>query len=442
MGTRLLIQRASWTLIDQSVVSLGNFALNVLLARALGAADYGEFVLFLGSIFILRTIDYSFISYPLSVRLCVADANERARLLGNTMLLAAALSVVLAVAMALGIVVLKVGNIVLPACLCFLCWQAHETARRSLFAEFRYRAAVAGDGIAYVGQSMLIALLGWYDAITITGALYVMSVTFAIGAIVHASQLQCARPSVAEARLLAREYFSIGKWSLVSYQLVLARLQLIPWMLAGLAGTAATASFQAGLNIGNMMNPVIFGIGNAIPQVSAHAYRTGGVIGAWRTALGYVLLGLAPILVIAAAGVLMPELLLRTIYGPSSPYLAAAAGLQLLMIASALDYIAEMISKTLLGVEAGRLASLVNVVAVGLVAVLAWVLIGPLGVFGACLALLIANLVRTICAMIAIAWLIARERSRTAARPEAKVTAAIGVSRAPADKLLGASTEQ
>ena len=60
----------------------------------------------------------------------------------------------------------------------------------------------------------------------------------------------------------------------------------------------------------------------------------------------------------------MPELLLRTVYGPSSPYLAVAMGLQLLAVAGVLDYIAEMISKTLLGVEAGRLASLVNVVAV------------------------------------------------------------------------------
>src|SRR5258708_36664563 len=108
----------------------------------------------------------------------------------------------------------------------------------------------------------------------------------------------------------------------------------------------------------------------------------------------------------------MPELLLRTVYGPSSPYLAAAMGLRLLAVAGVLDYIAEMISKTLLGVQAGRLASAVNVAAVGAAAVLAFALIGPLGVLGACLALLIANLVRAISAVLAIAWLIADEKSR------------------------------
>ena len=190
MGAKLLIERASWTLVDQGVVSFGNFLLNVLLARTLSEEDYGEFALFLGAIFILRTIDYSLISYPLSVRLCVASDEERAGLLGNTILLTVALSLVLVVVMALGTTLLEVDNIVLPACLCYLCWQAQETSRRCLLADFRYRAAVAGDGIAYVGQALLIALLAWLDAITLPAALYMMSATFAhrrLGACVEAA---------------------------------------------------------------------------------------------------------------------------------------------------------------------------------------------------------------------------------------------------------------
>jgi O-antigen/teichoic acid export membrane protein len=436
MGAKLLIEKASWTLVDQGVVSFGNFLLNLLLARTLSEEEYGEFALFLGAIFILRNIDYSLISYPLSLRLCAASDEERAGLLGDTILLAATLALLLVVVLALGTTLLEVDNIVLPACLCYLCWQAQETSRRCLLADFLYRAAVAGDGIAFVGQALLVALLAWLDAVTLPAALYVMSVTFGIGAIVHASKLRYAWPDLAEARLLALEYLSIGKWSLINYWLVLARFQLLPWVLAALSGTAATASLQAGLNIANMMNPIIIGIGNAIPQVAAHTYRTGGAIGASRAACGYVLFGLGPMLLISAVTVLMPELLLRMAYGPSSPYLAMAMGLQLLAVAGVLDYIAEMISKTLLGVQAGRLASAVNVVPVGVAAVLAFALIGQLGVFGACLVLLIANLVRATGAVIAIAWLIADERSRAPAR-----SVAAG-SPAPIDKTIGASAEQ
>jgi O-antigen/teichoic acid export membrane protein len=436
MGAKLLIERASWTLVDQGVVSAGNFLLNVLLARTLSESDYGKFVLFLGAIFALRAFDYSLISYPLSVRLCDASDEERAGLLGNTILLTAALSLVSVGAMALGTTLLEADIIRLPASLCFLCWQAQETSRRCLLADFRYRAAVAGDGTAYVGQALLIVLLAWLGNITLPFALYVMSATFAIGALVHASKLRFAWPDFSQTRLLAREYFSIGKWSLVNYQLVLLRGQLFPWMLAGTAGTAGTASLQAGANISGTMTPIILGIGNAIPQVAAQAHPTGGVIGALRAAYGYVLFGLAPILVICAAAVLMPELLLRTVYGPSSPYLAAAMGLQLLAVAGVLDYIADAATKTLLGVQAGRLASLVNAVGVAAAAVLAFALIGRLGVVGACLGLLIANLVRASGAVLAIAWLIAEERSRVQA------LSAAAVSPAPIPKAFGGPAKQ
>jgi len=436
MGAKPLIEKASWTLVDQGAVSVGNFLLNLVLARSLGEQEYGVFALFLGAIFILRNIDYSFISYPLSLRLCLASGEDRPRLLGNTVLLAAALALVLVVVVALGTTLLKAHNIILPACLCYLCWQAHETPRRCLLADFLYRDAVAGDGVAYVGQALLVASLAWLDVITLPAALYAMSVTFGIGAIVHASKLRYGRPDLAETRALAGEYFSVGKWSLINYQLVLSRVQIFPWMLAALAGTAATASLQAALNIANTMNPIIFGIGNAIPQVSAHAYRTDGAIGAARAAYGYVLFGLGPILLICAVAVLMPELLLRMAYGPSSPYLAVALGLQFLAIAGVLDYIAEMINKTLLGVQAGRLACVVNVAALGVAAVLAFALIGTRGVLGACLALLIANMVRASGAVVAIAWLIADEKSRE------QVRSAVASSPVAADKALGASAEQ
>ncbi len=436
MEGKQFLQRASWTLVDQCVVSGGNFMLNVLLARVLSEQDYGEFALFLGAIFLLRAIDYSLISYPLSVRLCIVGDHERARLMGNTALLAVGLSLVLVLGMALGTTVLEEENILLPACLCYLCWQAQETSRRFLLADFRYRAAVAGDGIAYVGQVLVIALVLWAGPISLSSALYAMSAAFVAGALVHGSKLHLGRPDFAEMRRLAREYLGVGKWSLVSYELVLIRAQLFPWLLAASTGTAATAALQAGLNIANTMNPITFGIGNAIPQIAAHAHRSHGVLGASRAACRYMFFGLGPILVICAVGVLIPDVLLRMVYGPSSPYLDIVIGLQLLVVAGVLDYIAEMISKTLLGVQSGRLAFVVNVVAVGVALVLALTLIGPMGVFGACLALLIANSVRAVGAVIAIAWLIAREKARL------QVQHVPDVSGTPAGQVAGAQAKQ
>ena len=411
-SVRRVVDRASWVLFDQCTVSAGNFVLNVLLARALGQHDYGRFALFLGAIFILRTVDYSMISYPLSLRLPVAKEHDRAGLLGFTVLLAAALSLVLVGVMGLGVALLGATDLLVPACLCYLCWQAQETARRGLLAEFRYREAVPGDAIAYVGQPVLLFVLLRLTTVTLSTTLFAMSAAFALGAIVHASKLRIAWPSFAGMRRLPREYFSVGKWSFVVYLLQLLRVQLLPWLLATLSGTAATASLQASFNIANMMNPVVLGMGNAVPQVAAHAHRSAGVRGAVRAAYGYLLFGLAPISVICFAGVLLPHSLLRAAYGPSSPYLAVALCLQLLMLAGVVDYVAEMISKTLLGVEAGKLAFFVNVASVATVLTLALLLIEPLGVEGACLALLAGSLVRMVCAAVSMAWLVGRDKSR------------------------------
>jgi O-antigen/teichoic acid export membrane protein len=411
-----VVDRASWTLFDQCAVSAGNFLLNLLLARALGQNDYGRFALFLGAIFVLRTVDYSMISYPLSLRLPVAKEHERAGLLGFTVLLAAALGLVLVTVMGLGVALLGATDLLVPACLCYLCWQGQETARRCLLAEFRYREAVPGDAIAYVGQPVLLMVLLRLTTVTLSTTLYAMSAAFAVGAIVHASKLRFAWPRFAGMRRLPLEYFSVGKWSLVVYLLQLLRVQLLPWLLATLSGTASTALLQASLNIANMMNPVVLGMGNAVPQIAAHAHRSAGVRGAIRAAYGYLLFGLAPILVICLAGVLLPHSLLRAAYGPSSPYLAVALCLQLLMLAGVFDYVAEMISKTLLGIQAGKLAFLVNVVSVATVLALALLLIGPLGVVGAGLALLVASLVRAVGAAASMAWLVGRDKSRGGGR--------------------------
>ncbi len=407
---RQVFGRASWTLIDQCVVSGGNFLLNVLLARVMSEDDYGEFALFLGAIFLLRTVDYSFISYPVSLRLAVAADHERPRLLGNTALLAAGLSVVLVAVMAGCTALLEEDNILLPACLCYLCWQAHETPRRMLLGDVRFRSAVAGDAVAYIGQVLLIAGLLWVDVVSLTSTLYAMSATFVAGSIVHARRSRFAWPSLPESWRMAGEYLAIGKWSVVSYALVLIRVQMFPWLLAAIAGVAATASFQAAMNIVGAMNPVILGIGNAIPQVAATGHAAGGVRAGWHGAFRYLLFGLVPITLMCAVTVAFPALLLRAAYGPISPYLVVAVGLQLFALSNLLDYVAEVISKTLLGVQAGRLAFVVNLIAVLVALALALAFVGTYGVLGACASLLMASLVRLLGGTFALVWLIGSER--------------------------------
>ena len=47
--------RSSWTILDQGVVSLGAFLLNIVLARHLPPAEYGMFALIIGSLLLPNT---------------------------------------------------------------------------------------------------------------------------------------------------------------------------------------------------------------------------------------------------------------------------------------------------------------------------------------------------------------------------------------------------
>ena len=198
--------------------------------------------------FSVGTVDYSFISYPLSIRLFGLKDDERAALLGKTAVLAVALSLVLVVAMALGTMLLGGLAILLPVCLCYLCWQAQETLRRFVLADFRYRAAVAGDAVAYVGQGLLVAILLYFDSVTLPLALYAMSATFAAGALVHASKLRFAWPDLGDEARIA----GIGA------RLHLRR-QMVRRQLSARACSRATSSLDAGGRRGYRRNGVVSG---------------------------------------------------------------------------------------------------------------------------------------------------------------------------------------
>ena len=53
-------------LLDQAIVSFGNFALGVYLARRMPAAGYGAFSFILSVVVFLNTIHQAFVIYPLA----------------------------------------------------------------------------------------------------------------------------------------------------------------------------------------------------------------------------------------------------------------------------------------------------------------------------------------------------------------------------------------
>ncbi len=390
---------AFWTLADQGVVSIGAFAVNILLARLLSATEYGIFAILFSVMLMLQICNASLLFYPLSVRGAVVRADGRAKLFGGGLLLVTGLSLLLGIAMAATVFLLGRPELIGPTLACFLLWQAQEGLRRCLFAEMRHRDALPGDAITYLGQVAVIAALASAGPIGLAEVFFAMAATKGLAVLVQAGQVKLAAPSWRDLRHTAAGFWRIGRWSLANNLLAMLRTQLFPWGLAILYGPAAAASFQAMLNIINLANPVIIGLSNVIPQTAARGRAERGNAHAWRATRGMMVLGATPLALYFGGAIVLPETLLWIVYGPASPYLGLGFILQLLTLGAFANYPVEIICAYLHGIEESRLALVVNVT--GAIATLALGL--PLtlsyGLVGSCVALALANAIRSVAAV-------------------------------------------
>jgi O-antigen/teichoic acid export membrane protein len=415
LGKGLLIGRASWTVADQVVVSLGNFLVNVQLARGLTLGEYGMFAILLGGFMALQIVNSSLVFYPFTVRFATAPVGQRATLLSTTLLLQVMTSLQLGTLLVAGLLAFGHSDLVLPAVAYFLLWQTQEATRRGLLADFRFRTATIGDAVTYIGQPALIAILANLGSLTLASGLYAMAVACALGALINASQLALSRPLL-DCRRLIEDYWSIGRWCLLDSYLLHFNVQIFPWSLAAVGGAAAAAPFQAILNVAHLLNPVIYGLGNVIPQSAARALKGGkGSFGAWREARVYILIGFAPTVAYCAVALLAPDILLRVLYGANSPYLALTVPVQLFALAWPMRYAGELICAFFYGVEVGRLAVLSNIAAI-VTAIIALPLVIPFGLAGICLALVSASILRVAVAYYALTTIIRTDESRPANR--------------------------
>ncbi|MCC7250781.1 polysaccharide biosynthesis C-terminal domain-containing protein [Hyphomicrobium sp.] len=394
MPARLHFNRATWTLFDQGLVSLGAFLVNIKLARTLPAAEFGTYALLLGGFLGLQVISSSLLLYPMSIRLPLLQGESRARLHATTVALILSLCVPLGLFLAAALVLLGRADLALPAIAVMLAWQLQESMRRGLLAEFRHQEAIYGDAISYLGQIAALASLIVFDRLTLPAALYCIAAAFAAGSLVQALQLRLNVRRASGLAETAREFWSIGSWSLASNIISLLRIQMIPWALAVSGGPAAAASFQAVLNVVNLTNPIILGLCNVIPQTVARAREESGNVAAWEAARVYMLIGVVPALGYYALVALWPSLPLSVFYGSQSPYAALTAPVQIIVLAWSTGYFIDIICSYLHGMNRARSSLIVNVIGALTVLVLAAPLIEFYGLIGACLTLVIANLFR------------------------------------------------
>jgi O-antigen/teichoic acid export membrane protein len=398
---------AFWTLFDQGAISLGSFLLNVGLARHLTGQEYGTFALLLGAFFMIQHFNASFIYYPLMMKLAGGKQGRPSDLVFTSLVLTALSVGVFSDLLTTWLIIFGRSDIAIAAGVYLVLWQLQDVMRRALLAQFSHRMAAIGDGIAYMGAAAGIGILVLFDRLTLSNALFTMAGSSALAIIVQVIQRPPTFPHASTlGDLLAG--WALGKWAFVNGVILIATMQVFPWMLVAMDGPAAAANFQSVLNIANLANPITLGLSNIIMPAVAQAHATGSIRHAWRVASIYIIIGVTLLSFFVIPVMLMPETVLVLLYGANSPFANLSEAVNLMVLAVAFNAIADLMNQFIFGVGPGKSALWMNGMSLGVVIVLLPFL-GSEGVAACALVLAAAKVVRLVVASCIVAQLVSSE---------------------------------
>ena len=155
-------------MVDQAIVSAGNFFTNVLVARACSKEDFGVFVLALSMLYFVRGIQEQLISATYTVYRHRRTGVEADRYSGSSLIHQIVLSLLMTTVIggiALALVGTDVSDRLIDALKVLLCvtpfFLFREFVRKYAFANFQFRTAILLDviciGIQLIGLMLLLA---------------------------------------------------------------------------------------------------------------------------------------------------------------------------------------------------------------------------------------------------------------------------------------------
>jgi len=270
-------------LLDQSIVSGGNFATTVIVARFVGMDGLGIYSLAMTIAILLSAIQESLIVMPYTVYANRLTGLPRAHCAGSALVqqsVFAVLAMIILASIAALLAVnwpttLTVQMATLSICVPFLLLR--EFARRVLFADLRIAAVLTLDLVVTLLLLSGTIVLSREDRLTPITALACLGSASAIGGlgwlVAVRRYLAFSRESImAEAKRNAR----LGGWACLSRITNVAESYSVHWLLAFMIGTVATGEFAACMTVVNLSNPFLLGVGAVLAPYAARAYANGG----------------------------------------------------------------------------------------------------------------------------------------------------------------------
>jgi O-antigen/teichoic acid export membrane protein len=255
---------------DQAIVSLGNFGLNIALARNFAEHEYGAFSFILSFALFLNTLHQAFVTYPLSVHGAPAERGQFDYFLAIATALTFVEALLFFPVISGAALSVRHPDLVPIACCFLLTWQLQEVYRRGLLARARFAAATANDFARYIVTLAAIMALTHYFTLSLQNAFLLLTA---------GSLLTCCALLPASAAQLPAALRNIsselrGHWHMAAPVLganLLAAFstQWFLWLLAWSRDLSSSAALVALANIVAFSSPVMYGIENIlVPEIA------------------------------------------------------------------------------------------------------------------------------------------------------------------------------
>ncbi len=407
-----------FAVVDQMVVSLGNFVTNFAIIRSLAPGDFGIYAALWSLMLLLNTLQSSLIVHPMLVTAASAPGARARKYFTAGLGATTALMIPLAAIAVIAAAVLHAVHLaawIVPA---LLAWQLQEGTRRALTSQERYRDCLLGDSVSYLGQAALVFLLASAGMLSLPAVFACMMGTSFLAGLIQTCQIRPAAIGVREFVDSIREFWKIGNWIANLNIVATVTTVAMPWYLTLLRGPVAASGYQALLYVTGMVQPLVTGIGSLVAASTARAMAAGIIRSSLREISRPVLLGAGAISLYGIFLSLFPSTVFTVLFRSRSPYAELAPLLPIFAVAGLLLYLSQMFAEALVGMRETRSAFLCQLGASLACAATAVVLVPLRPAWGAGMALIAASLTRLIAGAIFLPHVVcAPERRRLVEKP-------------------------
>lgn len=277
-------KRTAMAVADRGLLGAVTFLTSIVLGRSGGPGELGLFALFFSLVFFALSLQESLIIAPFSIYAASrADGEERRRYLGGVFADSCKLGAIVAALFAAGAAGLwmiqwsQAASISLILAVAAPCILLREFARRIVYTDFRPDLALVISGVVSALQLAFLGALFASGKLTAATSFGAMGLSSLIGG---AGWLVANRRSIEFApdsnRLWRLEHWLIGRWLLAAQASEIARINMLPWLLALVTDETTVGIYAACAFVASLPTPLHVAISNTLLPEMAHLERRSG----------------------------------------------------------------------------------------------------------------------------------------------------------------------